>query len=1174
MCDPKDMKFEHSYMKQDKLDANRNAFNSKFDSFMSDGSQVFANDTIGGMTRDGVLRGVRANLRSQMIDANRLSEDAAKEMQRSHKALRVRMQESLLKAKTAMRQKRKEEARLLAAKSKQSGEKAEDAQEKLDAMLTVHDGKLRALMTEEEYHRNITLKNGVAATENEELRAADEDEIDQYRDEAIDNQRVHHHCNPMSLFRAISKKIDRNKIESEIEKQEEIIATETTNLKAKAKEWNDKRKRYYDSGSFRKFYDAYDRAASEYRALNRNNQDISTVASKNVREYVGEFDINSLKNVLSSLKDNPYLNVDVDIKNKKDNLGIGDADLIKSHTKMTLFSEADANGVRQRYKVSSDFTGYKSRRQLDANSPTGLTLYNATAPKVVQNADAMKLQVDEKAANGEFINSQHNIELIQAKQKKFFGAEIVNGVFLNGRFISVDRSLIDGNENAKFIGTSLEKLQKKELIRRAVLRSQIFRQINSRTIEHAFGYEAGKSTNADKINNDIFTELSEFIKAGEEDIGWDESLGEQQDALESVAGLFEAGEEVSGNAEEDFIKGHLKHTIFSKENDAAIRGGGNVLPDALEARWERMLVSNNPEEARKIPRAARIKVVYDVLRQERKNGAANVSNLRDENTRAGKLLKVIGDDQKALKDISLLLLSNDSNPEYWIIAKDICTKLLLTDFEKKVEGTFDSRYTRAVAKAGCETGQMMRVALIDELNADRSHWDFGNLFGALMPTRWKQFNEDIAGKRGIGARLQQNFFDGSMFKFFNDVFSSVVTGIDGLELAGDETVRVLKAVRQYSTAITSAVDLGIIAEAGAYAVGDLAFEDKTYEKEINGKKKTFHTSDDKRNTIALVFTMVSNLSKLYKAAKAWHKQKVKEGERRQKNEKDFDAKAYFNSIDSKYYKVLASVSSTACTMAASIAMYTGAKELKAVFDMVRTTLSAIDNTIGAIAAHKHVGIIKDAQNDFKTAITERTQNADNEAMAQVLESNSQLMYGLSCAKRKSRNERLSKIFGVVSNAGKTVLSVVKAFFPEHVKKTAFVILDAAWGTLCSGVQAVTEMVRERRAVKANVRKMLGKEIMNNYDQGILDQVLKREAGIVSADYLTDLAAIFMSIDTHVFMKEASTDTEKKIGARIARTLFNNDNFNEGNLKKVDISKLMGTMGVKGNFHKILKYSLA
>ncbi len=29
-------------------------------------------------------------------------------------------------------------------------------------------------------------------------------------------------------------------------------------------------------------------------------------------------------------------------------------------------------------------------------------------------------------------------------------------------------------------------------------------------------------------------------------------------------------------------------------------------------------------------------------------------------------------------------------------------------------------------------------------------------------------------------------------------------------------------------------------------------------------------------------------------------------------------------------------------------------------------------------------------------------------------------------------------------------------------------------------------------------------------------MLRREAGIVSADYLTDLARIFMSIDTHVF----------------------------------------------------------
>jgi hypothetical protein len=90
----------------------------------------------------------------------------------------------------------------------------------------------------------------------------------------------------------------------------------------------------------------------------------------------------------------------------------------------------------------------------------------------------------------------------------------------------------------------------------------------------------------------------------------------------------------------------------------------------------------------------------------------------------------------------------------------------------------------------------------------------------------------------------------------------------------------------------------------------------------------------------------------------------------------------------------------------------------------------------------------------------------------------------------------------------------------------------------------------------------------------LNSVLRREVGIVNSDYLTDLARIFMSIDTDVFMKEAKPDEEKKVASKIARTLFENHNYTRDNLNKVKVDKLMGVMGVKGNFRKILKYSLA
>ena len=120
---------------------------------------------------------------------------------------------------------------------------------------------------------------------------------------------------------------------------------------------------------------------------------------------------------------------------------------------------------------------------------------------------------------------------------------------------------------------------------------------------------------------------------------------------------------------------------------------------------------------------------------------------------------------------------------------------------------------------------------------------------------------------------------------------------------------------------------------------------------------------------------------------------------------------------------------------------------------------------------------------------------------------------------------------------------------------------------------VTEMVRHKLGVKANIEKMLGKEFRST-STDVLNDVLRREAGITSSDYLTDLARIFMSIDTHVFMQEAETDAEKIMGAKIMQTLFNNKEYNENTLKKAKVDKLMTEMGVKGNFRCILKHSLA
>ncbi|MCR5403507.1 MAG: hypothetical protein K6E91_06730 [Butyrivibrio sp.] len=131
----------------------------------------------------------------------------------------------------------------------------------------------------------------------------------------------------------------------------------------------------------------------------------------------------------------------------------------------------------------------------------------------------------------------------------------------------------------------------------------------------------------------------------------------------------------------------------------------------------------------------------------------------------------------------------------------------------------------------------------------------------------------------------------------------------------------------------------------------------------------------------------------------------------------------------------------------------------------------------------------------------------------------------------------------------------------------------------TGIDTIEQIVQHKRDTRDGIKRMLG-DAFADTDRSILDEVLRREAGIVSTDYLTDLARVFMSINTHVFMKDAVTDKEKALGTVIAQNLFNNSNYvfdNDnptGHLEEVKSKDIMEAFGVKDNYHIILKHSLA
>ena len=1176
------MQFQKNYFTEENINkGGQGAFSSKFKSYITDGESALKDNiyqTGTQKTRADVMRDIRAGLRQRMQENNEASSEAAGRMMEEHKTLRLRMQEALQKVKDATRQKKLLEARLLAEKSLQSKDNAENSEKLLTRIVNDETAELaedRMLLEKTQVENQaprqkkekgrlsvplpqgqirmpgapprIQRMNGAGRIQRQAIPKTAEDvsekdiqqrEIDlnylqTLQDYSAQNVNIDHSGKIAGLFRAIDNKFERSRIEKDIAAQEEIIKNQQRALREKARAWNEKRKKDYESGSFRKYYDDYDKAISSYRALNRKGSDQTALPAKDIKEYVGEFDLEKLDLTLEKLIDNPYLNANVQIKNKKTGRGTTDEALLKSHNKITLLSEKDNRGMHIRYKLNENFEGYKAARQFKTNDPTALTERSRFVNKKLIRADkfAVRLKVDKLDAGQKLINSEDNLEIIQAKTKFLFTGKKVNGVYLNGEFLSADRSVIKGDKDSYTVGrlNTWKYTAQKEKVRKAVLKADAFRLINAKTIQVAAGYEANKTSRASDIQDDM------------------------KKAFAKRCGLSE--NEINKLFDQSF-----ENNIFNKRTTKLT---------GKEADWEKTLLGNDENKKKELPGEVKIKVAYDVIRKEINADRKNLKNIAKKTTRIGKAFDVVSKDQKSVIELSLLLLSDDSHPEFWDMAKEICTnhmphKFGLSVNEKKDNATMK----RAVNYGRAEKGQMMRMALIDELNTHRKNFDLTNLFGAMMPTRYKQYVEDLETKRGFANMLKLKAVDGTFLKFVGDIFDSVYSVGHDMEYLDSLADRQMFIANIYMGAVTSCMNLGAITQGTAFGLSEIA-GDEEYEDEKGNKH---HTADDRKFSIGMFFTMVKNLSILIKAVNTWKDKRNNETKRKAENEPDYDPKLDYASTRGKYREIMFNLVSLAATMGTECAKFVGNSLAKNICSVVKNALSAYQSELETDAATQQVMRIDKAEKDFETLATKDKKTVDDDAMLELLEKNSQLQYGLSLAKKKSMDDAGTNALKTLKYRVKTVISALKTakidkLFPP------LVIIDAAWTIATTILETGQEMYQHSTSVTQNVEKMLGKKF-KDVNRTVLSKVLKREAGIVSSHYLPDLAKIFMAINTHQFMQKAETGAEKKLGSKIATTLLNNKNYTEDKLKKVKSKDLMKAMGVKGNFKKILTHALA
>ncbi len=1168
--------------------AENGTYSNKFGSYIADGAAGLQDRIVGGVQRVDVVQKVRLNLLKQMNDANEVSRQAAEAKKHEHFQLSEQIKTALAAAREASIEKKMLDAQLMEEESKRNEAKAQNAEEGLSAILSGMPMGMIIEETnaiEEEENGNATANAQAqaqgavnaqapvqaAANVHAAAPAAPPDENDlmeqarrRYvrkvilaRRAAQNNANREHGSVLGKLGRALSKKRARDEIKEKQQAQSEILERQQRVVAEKSRSWNALRRKY-ELETYKRQSAAFDEAASTYYMLNRTAENRVRTADlqmlvnlKNIHEYVGEFDEARLGAKLAELPANPFTTIDSYVVNKRQVAKqIGDGSLTKTHNRIALLGEENEAGERSRFKIKlndGNLVGYLAARQFERGSkdPTALTARNRElgADAAALNLEEAGLDIEARDAGNKYITSQDNIEIIQARKKKdrwyhHANAE-QNGVFINGRFVLADENVVADQSKYESSTFRWEKLKQKEDIRRAVLKAQVFRHVNSRTIQDYAGYGADGS--ADELG------LAEFAK-------YLCGANATQDQIDAKVNELKAADGIYGS----------NYARSLKDN----KDPGRVFPNAAVNNVLSILNGSDLDAREKLPSKVKAKAAFDLIRFNHSDAHDLRPNLRAEGTLVGNVMNSLREDRQALKDLATMLLSDESMPAYWEMAQEICEKML------------EGRFTNTIKRARVESGQMLRMALLDELNADRSRVKLSTLFSLSDKSiAWMQYKEDAQAMRGVKAYFKRKVTDMSIVPAISTLMGGFM---DTVAATGDAFGRTGKIISAYNGLISYAVDMGAITNVAAYAIDDVKHKDM-YDGELNKDNEMKYASDERKSQITTIYYLIANIISAVNAVITFCKDySARKKEKKQNDGHSFDDRDRL--VNMKHY--LWGFISQATWLGGAIAsgimstFFDPNKGQSVIPDLIVNSVNTFSEFIKSISSWCKVSALKGATEDFKSAmqVDEDALNLANpedllkKQKADALKDNSQLMWGLSFARKKARDDRLHSGIGAFFNGIKVGISVVKGFLPPVADKIFYKIGAAITGSVKFVSTTIIDAVRTCRQNGRTISDMLGKKYVTA-DVHLLNSVLRREAGIESTDYLTDLARIFSAVDTHVFMKTAANEGEKQVGSQLAQTLFNNANFTGDKLNKVKVSQLMNAYGVEGNFRKILKYSL-
>ncbi|MBQ9505385.1 MAG: hypothetical protein IJU93_10310 [Lachnospiraceae bacterium] len=1012
----------------------------------------------------------------------------------------------------------------------------------------------------------------------------------------------------MFQFAGIRSWSNRKKNDKKQNEYTKLVAA----IKSEAAQWADVRNQYAEN-VYRQHYEKYDNMAKtwyeitqEY-ALDGSSEEedhdkmleraIPLDAVKNIAEYTGVFDIDALNGIMGRIEGNPYMNVkEIPITESKktragaDEQGGNEADLSthrKYHRKIVMYSQAGENGLKTRMKFRYDFKGNRSKRQFTEDEPTALsTVQNADEDyfKQMYASDA-NLESDETDINGNKLHSEKSMEMLSARGRWF---KKLHGFYLNGEYFSDEEQKegkkLLGKNDVKSIGrVNWKKQDKAEKLRVAIRQSAFFQHVNAATIQYYASYDGGDDTASVRYN---------LEKLWEDKAKDDEDLNrvELMDKLTEDPSIIteEVDQELWAGVAYDYIRNKLN------PDKAAAK-------EAIKKAAEKKEKGEEGEEE-----------------EEEDDGFfPEGAPLTD------KLIEKIKGEKEVMVSLCSILLADD-DPRMWNLARKIVE-----------DGGEEIVAKRTISKMSFlpKEGEMMRRGLLDEL---MNHQDDPSEDVEMEELQNKRGAGAWFKRNLMNGKIVKEAMDFLTLGFSPEELVTIALGglageggegeeeggeAEGGEEGGEsadantdeQCKESFEKTQSEGSFLESLLGGGEGEEGkeggeGGEASGEEKEEKEGEEGELKESDITYMFAKIK-DTVKKIWGGIKGFYNKYLKKKTGEEEQIEEQRKREQlQDKDLTTlRSVLRFLDSllafgdNMRKKITKMDGVEGTFLGTIQQYTS--PLQWVFETGRNLIGIVNDICEIIVTTKRINRIDAADSMIETAITEFNQSkgesiengADSGApkdratimqeaekkrirdMGEAAEQNSQAQYFMALTKASARKNRSQAGWDI----GVRALNIAKGTTKQLALKGemgsffATIGLHLASKTTQFIGWVVGKLKYDRSNFNDNIAAMLGdKEYAKT---PYFDRVLKRETGIVSKNYLVDLARIFTSIDTHVLLNKDTPDKsngEKELAKQVVGTLYGN--ATDENVRNVEFRKLLAYSGFSADsdWRTLLRNSIA